>query len=160
MVRQAAEEMRDQLIAQGHTPTGFMVQRMAQSGVEMLVGVVHDPQFGPVVACGAGGVQVELLRDVSVRLTPLAKEDAGEMVRRLRTFPLLNGFRGAAKRDVVALEDALLRVSAMVEDLPQIAELDCNPFVIYEDGAMILDARIRVEAVEPRPLIGTRTRNL
>jgi acyl-CoA synthetase (NDP forming) len=160
VVRHVAAEMRDQLIAQGQAPTGFMVQRMAEPGVEMLVGVVHDPQFGPVVACGAGGVQVELLRDVSVRLTPLAKEDAAEMVRSLRTFPLLNGFRGAAKRDIVVLEEALLRVSAMVEDFPQIAELDCNPFVVYENGAMILDARMRVEAVEPRPLIGTRTRNL
>jgi acetyl coenzyme A synthetase (ADP forming)-like protein len=156
VVRQAAAEMCDQLTLQGHAPTGFVVQRMAEAGVEMLVGVVHDPQFGPVVACGAGGVQVELLRDVSVRLTPLAKEDAGEMVRSLRTFPLLNGFRGSAKRDVAALEEGLLRVSAMVEDFPQIAELDCNPFVVYEAGAVILDARVRVEAVEPKLLLGVR----
>jgi acetyl coenzyme A synthetase (ADP forming)-like protein len=155
-VRHAAEEMRDQLSAQGHALTGFVVQKMAESGVEMLVGVVHDPQFGPVVACGAGGVQVELLRDVSVRLTPLAREDAAEMVRSLKTFPLLNGFRGSAKRDVAALEEGLLRLSAIVEDLPQIAELDCNPFVVYEEGAMILDARVRVEAVEPKPLLGVR----
>ena len=155
-VRNAAAEMRDQLTTQGHAPTGFVVQRMAEPGVEMLVGVVHDPQFGPVVACGAGGVQVELLRDVSVRLTPLAKEDAAEMVRRLRTFPLLNGFRGTAKRDVAALEEGLLRVSAMVEDFPQIAELDCNPYVVYEEGAVILDARVRVEAVDPKPLLGVR----
>jgi acetyl coenzyme A synthetase (ADP forming)-like protein len=155
-VRQAATEMRDQLVAQGHAPDSFVVQRMADPGVEMLVGVVHDPQFGPVVACGAGGVQVELLRDVSVRLTPLAREDAAEMVRSLKTFPLLNGFRGSAKCDVAALEEGLLRLSAIVEDLPQIAELDCNPFVVYEDGAVILDARVRVEAVEPKPLLGVR----
>ena len=90
----------------------------------MLVGVVHDPQFGPVVACGAGGVQVELLKDVSVRLTPLSNEDASEMIRELKTYPLLTGFRGSAKCDIDALEDGLLRVSAMVEDLPQIAELE------------------------------------
>ncbi len=155
-VRAAAIEMRDRLLTQGHEPTGFLVQRMAQGGVEMLVGVVHDPQFGPVVACGAGGVQVELLRDVSVRLTPLAKEDASEMIRSLKTYPLLNGFRGSAKCDVAALEDGLLRVSAMVEDLPQIAELDCNPFVVQESGAVILDARVRVEAIEPKPLLGVR----
>jgi acyl-CoA synthetase (NDP forming) len=148
--------MRDQLIGRGVEPTGFVVQRMARAGVEMLVGVVHDPQFGPVVACGAGGVQVELLRDVSVRLTPLAKEDAAEMVQSLKTFPLLHGFRGSPKCDVAALEDGLLRVSAMVEDLPQIAELDCNPFVIYESGAAILDARVRVTAIEPPPLPGVR----
>ena len=122
----------------------------------MLVGVVHDPQFGPVVACGAGGVQVELLKDVSVRLSPLSNEDASEMIRELKTYPLLTGFRGSAPADIRALEETLLRVSAMVEDLPQIAELDCNPFVVHETGATILDSRIRVTAVEPRPLVGVR----
>jgi acyl-CoA synthetase (NDP forming) len=155
-VRTAAREMSNRLSSLGHPPTGFVVQRMAESGVEMLVGVVHDPQFGPVVACGAGGIQVELLRDVSVRLTPLSNEDASEMIRELKTYPLLTGFRGSVPADVTALEEGLLRVSAMVEDLPQIAELDCNPFVVHETGATILDARIRVTAVEPRPLVGVR----
>jgi acyl-CoA synthetase (NDP forming) len=129
---------------------------MGTTGVEMLIGVVHDPLFGPIVACGAGGVQVEVLRDVSVRLTPLSQQDASEMIRSLRTYPLLTGFRGSPVCDVAALEDGLLRVSAMVEDIPQIAELDCNPFVVNEHGAVILDARIRVTAVEPRPLPGVR----
>ena len=120
-------EMSDRLSLHGHTPSGFVVQQMAKRGIEMLVGVVHDPQFGPVVACGAGGVQVELLKDVSVRLTPLSNEDATEMIRELRTYPLLTGFRGSLPGDVAALEEGLLRVSAMVEDIPQIAELDCNP---------------------------------
>jgi acetyl coenzyme A synthetase (ADP forming)-like protein len=155
-VRTAAAQMSKQLKAHGQPPTGFVVQRMAQRGVEMLIGVVHDPQFGPVVACGAGGVQVELLRDVSVRLTPLSREDASEMISSLRTYPLLTGFRGTPACDVGALEEALLRVSAMVQDIPQIAELDCNPFVVLEKGAVILDARVRVAAVEPRPLIGVR----
>jgi acetyl coenzyme A synthetase (ADP forming)-like protein len=155
-VRAAAQEMTAQLSAGGQTPTGFVIQRMAESGVEMIVGVVHDPQFGPVVAVGAGGVQVELLRDVSVRLTPLAKEDASEMIRSLKTFPLLDGFRGAPLCDVAALEDGLLRVSAMVEDNNRIAELDCNPFVVLKSGAVILDARVRVAAVAARPLFGIR----
>lgn len=155
-VRTAAKEMAAQLKARGQAPTGFVIQRMAQQGVEMLVGVVHDPQFGPVVACGAGGVQVELLRDVSVRLTPLSTEDASEMIRSLKTYPLLTGFRGAPVCDVTALENALMRVSAMVEDIPQISELDCNPLVVHEQGATILDARVRVAAVEPRPLLGVR----
>ena len=155
-VRQAAGEMSERLKALGQSPTGFVVQQMAQSGVEMLVGVVHDPQFGPVVACGAGGVQVELLRDVSIRLTPLSKEDASEMIRGLKTYPLLTGFRGAPACDVGALEEGLLRLSAMVDDLPQIAELDFNPFMVHQQGATILDARIRVGAVEPRPLLGVR----
>ena len=155
-VRAAASEMRERLSSIGHSLSGFVVQKMAKRGIEMLVGVVHDPQFGPVVACGAGGVQVELLKDVSVRLSPLSNEDASEMIRELRTYPLLNGFRGSAPADIRALEEALLRVSAMVEDLPQIAEFDCNPFVVHETGATILDSRIRVKAVEPRPLIGIR----
>lgn len=155
-VQAAAREMRASLEANGNSPTGFLIQRMAGKGVEMIVGVVHDPQFGPVVACGAGGVQVELLRDVSVRLTPLAREDASEMIRSLKTYPLLNGFRGGPVCDVAALEEGLLRVSTMVEDNPQIAELDCNPFVVQEHGAVILDARVRVTAVEPRPLLGVR----
>jgi len=155
-VREAAREMNERLTLQGHAPGGFVVQQMAKRGVEMLVGVVHDPQFGPVIACGAGGVQVELLKDVSVRLTPLSNEDASEMIRELKTYPLLKGFRGSVPCDVAALEDGLLRVSAMVEDLPQIAELDCNPFAVHERGATILDARIRVTAVEPRSLVGVR----
>jgi acetate---CoA ligase (ADP-forming) len=155
-VSEAAHDMAIRLTQNGHCPSGFLVQRMAQPGVEMLVGVVHDPQFGPVVACGAGGVQVELLRDVSVRLTPLSREDATEMIQSLKTYPLLNGFRGAPVCDLAALQEGLLRVSAMVEDIPQIAELDCNPFVVYEQGAVILDARVRVTAVEPPRLLGVR----
>ena len=156
-VRTAAHEMTERLSMNGHLPTGFVVQEMmADHGVEMLVGVVHDPQFGPVVACGAGGVQVELLKDVSVRLTPLSNEDTSEMIRELKTYPLLTGFRGSAPVQVGALEEGLLRVSAMVEDLPQIAELDCNPFVVHPTGATILDARIRVTAIGPRPLVGVR----
>jgi acetyl coenzyme A synthetase (ADP forming)-like protein len=155
-VREAAREMSERLSSQGRLLSGFVIQQMARRGIEMLVGVVHDPQFGPVVACGAGGVQVELLKDVSVRLTPLSNEDASEMIRELKTYPLLTNFRGSVASDIAALEEGLSRVSAMVEDIPQIAELDCNPFVVHESGATILDARIRVTAIEPRPLVGVR----
>jgi hypothetical protein len=93
---------------------------------------------------------------VSVRLTPLSNVDALEMIQTLKTFPLLNGFRGGGVYDVSALEQGLLRVSAMVDDLPQIAELDLNPFVVHQHGATILDARIRVTAIEPRTLFGVR----
>ena len=155
-VAAVAREMSERLQSHGEAPSGFVVQRMAEAGVEMLIGVVHDPQFGPVVACGAGGIQVELLRDVSIRLTPLAQEDAAEMIRELKTYPLLTGFRGTPACDVAALQDGLLRLSAMVEDLPQIAELDLNPFVVHGRGASILDARMKVSTVEPRPLPGVR----
>jgi acyl-CoA synthetase (NDP forming) len=117
-------------------------------GVEMLVGVVHDALFGPVVACGAGGTAVEVLKDVKVRITPLTDRDAHEMVTSLRTFPLLDGFRGAPKCDVAGLEELLLRVAAMVEQHPEIAEMDCNPVIVRPEGAVIVDARIRIEAAQ------------
>ncbi len=155
-VRLAAEEMGARLGTKGYHPSGFLIQRMAPEGVEMIVGIVHDRQFGPVVACGAGGVLVELVRDVSVRLTPLARDDASEMIRSLKTYPLLTGFRGAPACDVGALEDAVLRVSALVEDLPQVAELDCNPIRVHEKGATIVDARVRVAPAAPPPPLGAR----
>jgi acyl-CoA synthetase (NDP forming) len=142
---------------QGHPVDRFLVQGMVGGGVELLVGVVHDALFGPVVACGAGGTAVELLKDVAVRLAPLTDRDAAEMVRSLATFPLLDGYRGAPKADVAALEDLLLRVSALVEAHPEIAELDCNPVKVLPDGVVVVDARIRVEAASlPLPLAGRR----
>jgi acetyl coenzyme A synthetase (ADP forming)-like protein len=155
-VRAEAEQMARRLEAQGHPPTGFLVQRMAPEGAEMILGVVHDPQFGPLVACGAGGVLVELLRDVSARLAPIGAAEAREMVRALRTYPLLTGFRGAPPRDVPALEDALLRVSALAGDLPGVAELDLNPILVHERGLTVVDARVRVAPSAPPPPLGAR----
>jgi acyl-CoA synthetase (NDP forming) len=106
---------------------------------------VHDRLFGPVVACAVGGTQTELLKDVSVRITPLTDVDAAQMVRSLATYPLLDGYRGAPPLDVAALEEVLLRVSALVEAHPEIAEMDLNPVIVLSRGAVIVDARIRVE---------------
>ena len=145
----AAGEMAARLHKAGLEPTGFVLQRMAKPGVEMIVGVVHDRQFGPVVACGAGGVLVELIKDVSVRLAPLTKRDAEEMVRELKSYPLLTGYRGASAGDVEALVETVLRVSALVEDLPQITELDLNPILVHESGVTVVDARVRVAAADP-----------
>jgi len=145
----AATEMAARIAAQGTQVEKFFVQQMVPAGgVEMLVGVVHDKLFGPVVACGAGGIAVEVLKDVKVRITPLTDRDAHEMVTSLRTFPLLDGFRGAPKCDVAGLEDLLLRVSAMVEQHPEILEMDCNPVIVLPEGAVIVDARIRIQATE------------
>jgi acyl-CoA synthetase (NDP forming) len=119
---------------------------MAPAGAELIVGVVNDHNFGPVLACGAGGTAAELIKDIAVRITPLTDLDAHEMLRSLRTFPLLDGYRGAPPCDVTAIEDCLLRVSAMVEAHPEIVELDCNPIVVGPDGAVIVDARMRIEA--------------
>src|SRR4029077_2303189 len=104
-VKMAAAEMEDALEVAGHPTTGFLVQEMVPAGVEMLVGVVHDPLFGPVLACGAGGTAVELMKDVAVRITPLTDRDASEMVRSLATFPLLEGYRGSPPVDVESVEE-------------------------------------------------------
>jgi acyl-CoA synthetase (NDP forming) len=122
----------------------------------VLVGVVNDPSFGPVLACGAGGTATELLKDVAVRITPLTVEDAHAMPRALATFPLLDGYRGAAKLDVAALEQLLLRVSQLVEGNPEIAELDLNPVIVHSDGVAVVDARVRLQEALPEALPGTR----
>jgi acetate---CoA ligase (ADP-forming) len=157
-VRAAATEMAAAVAAEGYPVEEFLVQRMVPDGVELLVGVVHDPSFGPVIACGAGGTAVELLKDVAVRITPLTDVDAAEMVRSLQTFPLLEGYRGAPKADVAALEDLLLRVGALVETHPEIAELDCNPVKVLPDGAVVVDARVRIEPASPQPPLAARRR--
>jgi acetate---CoA ligase (ADP-forming) len=152
-VRAGAREIEAAVEKAGYRLEGLIVQPMAAPGVELLLGVVHDESFGPVIACGAGGTSVELLRDVAVRITPLSDLDAHEMLRSLRSFPLLDGYRGAVKCDLAVLEDVLLRLSAMVEAHAEIAELDANPVVARADGALILDARVRVAlAAERRPL--------
>ncbi|MDW5598659.1 GNAT family N-acetyltransferase [Conexibacter stalactiti] len=148
-VKRAAQRMREQLAAAGAPLEGWLVQAMAPSGIELLVGSTTDPVFGPVVACGLGGRAVELLRDVAVRLTPVTDRGARNMVRELGTYPLLEGYRGAPVVDVAALEQVVLRVSALVEAHPEVVELDCNPVVVHADGAVIVDARIRVAPVAP-----------
>jgi acyl-CoA synthetase (NDP forming) len=122
---------------------------MVEEGTELLVGVVSDPVFGPVLACGAGGTQAELLKDVAVRICPLNRQEAGEMVRSLAVYPLLTGYRGAPGADLGALEDLLLRISAMVEAHHEIVELDLNPVMAGSDGALAVDARIRVQSAPP-----------
>ena len=121
--------------------------------------MVHDPSFGPVLACGAGGAGVELLRDVEVRLTPITDLEAAAMLRSLATFPLLEGYRGAPGADVAAVEDVLLRVSALVEAHPEVVELDLNPVLATADGATVVDARVRVAPPEPELPISARRRS-
>jgi acyl-CoA synthetase (NDP forming) len=145
-VLRAARAMQRNLRDAGLPPEGFLVQPMAESGVELLVGMTHDPLFGPVVACAAGGTAAELLADACVRLAPLSERDVHEMPRALATFPLLAGHRGAPPADVDALEDVLRRISALAEDHPSLAELDCNPVVMTPKGAAVVDMRVRVQS--------------
>ncbi len=125
------------------------MQPMAPTGPELIVGVVNDRSFGPVLACGAGGTTAEVIKDVAVRITPVTDLDAHEMLRSLKTFPLLDGYRGAPHCDVAAIEDVLLRVSAMVEEHPEIVELDLNPLIATPEGAVIVDARVRIQDAPP-----------
>jgi acetate---CoA ligase (ADP-forming) len=151
-VRRAAQAMRERLAQEGIALDGLLVQRMAEPGAELLVGATADPLFGPVIACGAGGRAVELLHDVAVRLAPVTDLDAREMLHELRTFPLLQGYRGEPAADLAAIEDVILRVGALAEAHPQIVELDCNPVIAGPQGAVVTDARIRVApAAPPRP---------
>jgi acyl-CoA synthetase (NDP forming)/GNAT superfamily N-acetyltransferase len=124
--------------------TGVLVQPMITGGVEVIVGVVQEPVFGPVVVFGLGGVATEVLGDHSARLAPLTDADAARMIRSIRAAPLLLGHRGTPAADLAALSGVLLRVSRLAEDLPEIAELDLNPVIARPDGAFAVDARIRV----------------
>jgi acyl-CoA synthetase (NDP forming) len=128
----------------GTAMTAAIVQQMVPSGVEMLVGAVTDPTFGPLVACGSGGVLVDLLQDTAFRLHPLTDVDAGDMVNGLRSVPLLRGYRGQAPTDESALVEVLLRVSALLEIGPELQELDINPLKVLTRGARAVDVRARV----------------
>ena len=131
---------------------GFLVQEMrgggigGGGGVELLIGARRDPQFGPIVVFGAGGTLVELLRDVSVAAAPLSAKAAERLIRASRVWPLLAGWRGAPPADLAAVVDALVRISWLADDLGEaLAELEANPLLAGPDGAVVLDARGRIE---------------
>jgi acyl-CoA synthetase (NDP forming) len=119
---------------------------MVAGGTEVLVGVTQDPLFGPLVAFGLGGIHVEVLGDVCFRVTPLTEADAAEMVRGIRGSRLLEGYRGHPPADRPALEQLLLRISALVEAVPEIVEVDLNPVFALApgQGCRVVDARVRV----------------
>ena len=123
---------------------GVLVQKMVPQGIEVIVGVTQDPSFGPLMMFGMGGIYAELFKDTTFRIHPLTNIDAHEMVRSVKAHQLLEGWRGSKPSDIKALEELLLRISAMVEDLPQIAELDLNPVKVLErnKGYVVVDARV------------------
>jgi acyl-CoA synthetase (NDP forming) len=145
-VRQAFEEIEARLVADKalYAMEGVLVQPMVSGGTEVMVGMTHDPLFGPLVAFGLGGIHVEILGDVCFRVTPLTDRDAFDMVSGIRGSHLFLGYRGHPAADVAALEDLLLRVSRMVEEVPEINELDLNPVFALPpgQGCRIVDARI------------------
>lgn len=123
---------------------GCLVQKMAPSGLEVLIGMNRDPQFGPLVTFGLGGIFVEVLKDVSFRVAPFSRYEAEQMIYEIRTRALLDGVRGNPPADKEVLIDAILRIGQLVTDFPEITELDINPFIIYEkgQGGMAIDMRL------------------
>ncbi|KXH75519.1 MAG: acetyl-CoA synthetase [Candidatus Thorarchaeota archaeon SMTZ-45] len=126
---------------------GVFISDFVDMGTEIIVGVTKDPQFGHALMAGLGGIFVEVLKDVSFRLIPFSETDAREMLSELKAYKILEGVRGEGPRDIDALVEVMLAVSKMVEENPEIIELDCNPTFVYEKGkgALVVDARILIE---------------
>ncbi len=153
-VRRAFDSMRMRLAETNQLGAmeGVLVQPMVTGGVEVMVGVTGDPLFGPLIAFGLGGIHVEILGDIRFRITPLTDRDAAEMIRGIKGYRLLTGYRSHPPVDLEALKETLLRVSRLVEEIPQISELDLNPIFALPpgQGCRIVDARIRVNHADPR----------
>jgi acetate---CoA ligase (ADP-forming) len=145
-VEHACARLKARMAELGKRVEGVLLQREVAGGIEALVGVTTDPTFGPLLVCGLGGVMVELIKDVAFRLHPVTDVDAAEMVAMLRSSPLLDGYRGAPPGDRAALISIIRRVSALVEIVPEITELDLNPVKVLtpDAGAVAIDARMRV----------------
>jgi acetyl-CoA synthetase (ADP-forming) len=125
--------------------TGILVQEMAPSSTEVIVGAIKDPQFGPAIMFGLGGIFVEVLKDVTFRIAPITEDEACEMMSEVKAYPLLKGYRNTPPADTKAIARILLNTSKLVTDHPEIKELDLNPIIVYENGAKTVDARIIVE---------------
>ena len=126
---------------------GVLVEKMYPSDVEVIVGMVKDPQFGPAIMFGLGGIFVEILKDVSFRIVPVSEEDAREMIQEIKAYPILAGARGRAQKDINAIMKIILKVSELVSRYERINQLDLNPIFVYEKGkgAIAVDARIILE---------------
>jgi acetyltransferase len=124
-----------------------MVQEMIPQGKEVILGITRDLQFGPMIMFGLGGIYVEVLKDVSFRIAPLSVESADAMIHEIRSFPLLRGVRGEDPADIEGIKDALVRLSQMAIDCPEIIEADINPLLVCAEGqgAVAVDARITIQ---------------
>ncbi len=140
----------------GPAMTGAVVQPMVPAGVEVILGITHDPSFGPLVLFGLGGVTAELLGDHALRLVPVTDEDAHDLVRSLRGSRLFFGYRGSAPTDVAALEEVILRVGVLAEEIEEVVEMDINPVVVSPAGVLAIDVKIRVSPPVARTPAGLR----
>jgi acetyl-CoA synthetase (ADP-forming) len=133
-------------VAEGKRFIGVTVQRMAPPPVaELIVGINKDPQFGHVIMFGLGGIFVEIFKDVSLRIVPITEKDADEMMREIKAYPLLTGYRGRPPADIGKIRDVLLKISEFVEKNPKIKEIDVNPLFAYKDDIIAVDARVVLE---------------
>ena len=132
---------------------GVLMERMAKSGVEVILGAFRDPKFGPICMFGLGGTLVEAIQDVTFRLAPMWEVSAGIMVRSIKAYNVLKGIRGIPPSDIDAIKDCLLRLSQMVSDHPEIAELDINPLIVYPEGngCVVADSRILLQRPDGAP---------
>jgi acyl-CoA synthetase (NDP forming) len=124
---------------------GISVQKMAPPGTEVIIGTSKDPQFGPVIMFGLGGIFVEVLKDVSFRVIPVGRKDAREMIQEIKGFPLLQGYRGKVPASIPSLIGIILKISKFINENPQIREMELNPVYAYRDKALAVDARIILE---------------
>ena len=127
---------------------GVSVQKMVPLGTEVIVGISKDPQFGPVIMFGLGGIFVEVLKDVSFRIVPVSQRDAQEMIQEIKGYPLLQGYRGKEPANIPALVEMILKISKLVEENPKVKELELNPIFAYAESAVAVDARIILEEDE------------
>jgi acyl-CoA synthetase (NDP forming) len=131
---------------------GVLVQEMIQNGSEVMIGMSQDPQFGPTMAFGIGGIFVEVLKDISLRVTPLSKSDAEQMICEIKGYQILQGVRGKKRSDIEAIVDVLLRVARLAEDWRNtISEIDINPLIVFDEGQGVkaLDALVVVKTLDP-----------
>jgi acyl-CoA synthetase (NDP forming) len=149
---EAVARAYDRVLATAADAVGVFVQEYVEGGHEVIVGMTEDPSFGPLIAFGLGGVFVELIGDVSFRMNPVSDLDVAEMIGEVKAAKMLEGYRGGPAGDIPALTEAMQRLSAMIEEVPEIVELDLNPVKVLEPGkgAVVVDTRMRVRSVPQR----------
>jgi len=122
--------------------SGVIVYPTVPQGTEIIIGIMKDPHFGPVIMFGLGGIFVEVLKDISFRILPIEESDAGEMISEIKGYKILKGIRGETPKDVKAIRDVLMKISQLALENPEISEIDLNPVFVFEKGLQVIDARM------------------
>ena len=122
--------------------SGIIAYSMIPQGTEIIIGIMKDPHFGPVIMFGLGGIFVEILKDISFRILPLEERDAEEMISEIKGYQILKGIRGETPKDVKSIRDVLMKISQLVMDNPEIKEIDLNPVFLFNQGLQVVDARM------------------